>query len=145
MHFEAGNLPPVSAFWSLTICDAESYWVANELNSFAIGDRDRLTYNTDGSLGLYVQHSNPGSDRESNWLRACGIAGDLCDADILWLFEARDPVLQVVMGRRCVDLDAQSGYVESGKPLPVVLIWDTDHRVSAMSGCSARAFSTPRG
>jgi hypothetical protein len=50
--------------------DAEGYQTANELNRFAIGDRDALTYNDDGSLDLYLQHGNPGPDRESNWLPA---------------------------------------------------------------------------
>jgi hypothetical protein len=70
IHFEAGKLPPVNAFWSVTMYDAEGYQVANELNRFAIGDRDPLTYNSDGSLDLYLQHENPGPDRESNWLPA---------------------------------------------------------------------------
>jgi len=50
--------------------DAEGYQAANELNRFAIGDRDRLTYNADGSLDLHLQHDNPGPDRQSNWLPA---------------------------------------------------------------------------
>jgi hypothetical protein len=70
MHFDADKLPPAHAFWSVTMYDAEGYQVANELNRFAIGDRDPLTFNPDGSLDLYLQHTNPGPDREPNWLPA---------------------------------------------------------------------------
>jgi len=70
IHFAADALPPVSAFWSVTMYDAEGYQVANELDRFALGDRDALTYGPDGSLTLYVQHANPGPERESNWLPA---------------------------------------------------------------------------
>jgi hypothetical protein len=70
LHFDADKLPPVAAFWSVTMYDHEGYQVANELNRFAIGDRDQLTYNADGSLDLYIQHTNPGPDLASNWLPA---------------------------------------------------------------------------
>ncbi len=70
MHFEADGLPPVDAFWSITMYDAEGYQAANELDRFALGDRDPLTYNADGSLDVYLQHDNPGPERESNWLPA---------------------------------------------------------------------------
>ena len=70
LHFDAGELPPAGAFWSVTMYDAEGYQVANELNRFAIGDRDDLTFNEDGSLDIYLQHENPGGDKESNWLPA---------------------------------------------------------------------------
>ncbi|QTV79873.1 DUF1214 domain-containing protein [Microbacterium sp. NIBRBAC000506063] len=68
IHFEAEHLPPVDAFWSLTMYDAEGFQVANELNRFAIGDRDPLVYNADGSLDIYIQHRNPGPGKETNWL-----------------------------------------------------------------------------
>ncbi|BBX07236.1 DUF1254 domain-containing protein [Mycolicibacterium aichiense] len=70
IHFDAGKLPPVDAFWSVTMYDAEGYQVANEIDRFAIGDRDALQYNADGSLDLYLQHSNPGPEKAANWLPA---------------------------------------------------------------------------
>lgn len=68
MHFPQEELPPVNAFWSLTMYDAEGFPVANPLNRFAIGDRDPLKYNSDKSLDLYIQHDDPGADKQSNWL-----------------------------------------------------------------------------
>lgn len=70
INFGADALPPVSAFWSVTMYDADGFQVANELDRYAIGDRDQLTFNEDGSLDLYLQHVNPGPERESNWLPA---------------------------------------------------------------------------
>lgn len=69
-HVEAGELPPAGAFWSITMYDEHGFQAANPLNRFAIGDRDPLTYNDDGSLDIYLQHSSPGVDKESNWLPA---------------------------------------------------------------------------
>jgi len=70
LHFSKDELPPVSAFWSLTMYDAEGFQVANPINRFAIGDRDALKFNTDSSLDLYIQNESPGTDKESNWLPA---------------------------------------------------------------------------
>jgi hypothetical protein len=50
--------------------DADGFAVANELDRFAIGDRDDLRYNPDGSLDLHLQHTRPAADREANWLPA---------------------------------------------------------------------------
>lgn len=68
IHFAAGQLPPVNAFWSVTMYDAHGFQVANEIDRYAIGDRDALTFNDDGSLDLYLQPDNPGSERVGNWL-----------------------------------------------------------------------------
>jgi hypothetical protein len=68
IHFDADGLPPVEAFWSVTMYDGQGFQSANELNRFAIGDRDPLQYNADGSLDLYLQHANPGPDKQANWL-----------------------------------------------------------------------------
>ncbi len=70
LHFEADELPPVQAFWSVTMYDAEGFQSANELDRFALGDRDPLSYNADGSLDIYLRRENPGAERESNWLPA---------------------------------------------------------------------------
>ena len=70
IHFDADALPPVHAFWSITMYDAEGFQSANVLDRFAIGDRDPLVHNPDGSLDILVQHASPGADRESNWLPA---------------------------------------------------------------------------
>jgi hypothetical protein len=69
-HFAAGELPPADAFWSITMYDEHGFQAANPINRFAIGDRDRLTYSSDGSLDIYIQHTSPGADKEANWLPA---------------------------------------------------------------------------
>lgn len=68
IHFAADKLPPVGAFWSLTMYDHEGFPVPNALDRYAIGDRDALIYNADGSLDIYIQHESPGSEKEANWL-----------------------------------------------------------------------------
>ena len=70
LHFGKNDLPPADAFWSLTMYDAEGFQVANPINRFAIGDRDALKFNADGSLDIYIQNESPGRDQESNWLPA---------------------------------------------------------------------------
>ena len=70
IHFDADQLPPAQAFWSITMYDAEGFQAPNELNRFAIGDRDPLVFNPDGSLDIYMQHGDPGPDRRANWLPA---------------------------------------------------------------------------
>ena len=70
LHFAKNELPPVDAFWSVTMYDGQGFQIANPINRFAIGDRDPLKYGADGSLDVYIQSENPGPDKESNWLPA---------------------------------------------------------------------------
>lgn len=70
LHFTKEQLPAVKAFWSLTLYDRSSQLVANEIDRFAIGDRDRLLYNPDGSLDIYIQENSPGEGKQRNWLPA---------------------------------------------------------------------------
>jgi hypothetical protein len=70
LHFDAANLPPVQAFWSLTLYDADGFPVANPLNRYAVSSWMPLVYNADGSLDLYIQPESPGKAKEPNWLPA---------------------------------------------------------------------------
>jgi hypothetical protein len=70
MRFSKGQLPPVSGFWSLTMYDADYFFVANPLNRYSISPRQNLKSNPDGSIDLYIQNESPGKDKESNWLPA---------------------------------------------------------------------------
>ena len=70
IHFEKGKTPPARAFWSITLYDKEGYLSENSIRRYAIGDRNPLKFNADGSLDIYIQHENPGSDKSENWLPA---------------------------------------------------------------------------
>ena len=70
VHFDKGQLPPVDGFWSLTMYDGGYFFVANPLNRYSISARQDLKVNDDGSVDLYLQHDDPGEDKESNWLPA---------------------------------------------------------------------------
>src|SRR5271157_407480 len=70
IHFDKDRIPPTNAFWSVTMYDMQRFFVANPIDRYAIGDRDTLKFNDDGSLDLFIQHDSPGRERESNWLPA---------------------------------------------------------------------------
>jgi hypothetical protein len=70
LHFDKGATPPVNAFWSVTLYDAQGYQVANSLNRFAVSSWMPFKTNPDGSLDLYFQSESPGADKEANWLPA---------------------------------------------------------------------------
>ncbi len=70
MHFNADELPEANYFWSITLYDPQGFLMENNIDRYSIGDRSDLDYNDDGSLTLYIQHDNPGVDREKNWLPA---------------------------------------------------------------------------
>jgi hypothetical protein len=70
IHFEKGEIPPVEAFWSITLYDSDGFQVANSLNRFAVSSWMPFKYNPDGSLDLYFQNESPGGDKEANWLPA---------------------------------------------------------------------------
>lgn len=75
MRFPAGQLPPVNAFWSLTMYEAtpegQLFLVQNAARRYAIGDRTPgLAKNADGSLDIWISRTDPGEARRANWLPA---------------------------------------------------------------------------
>jgi hypothetical protein len=73
LAFPADQLPPVNAFWSITMYDGKSQLlIKNPINRYLINSPmlPGMKKNTDGSLTLYVQNKSPGEDRVSNWLPA---------------------------------------------------------------------------
>jgi hypothetical protein len=73
LTFPAGQLPPVNAFWSVTMYDGKSQLlVENPINRYLINSPmlPTMKTNAEGSLTLYIQNKSPGADKESNWLPA---------------------------------------------------------------------------
>jgi hypothetical protein len=72
-RFPPGQLPPVNAFWSLTMYEMPaSLLVANPINRYLINSPmlDTLAKDPDGGITLYIQNQSPGPGKESNWLPA---------------------------------------------------------------------------
>lgn len=73
LTFPAGQLPPVNAFWSVTMYDGKTQLlIKNPINRYLINSpmMAEMKKNPDGSLTLYLQKDSPGVDKESNWLPA---------------------------------------------------------------------------
>lgn len=71
LHFDKSQLPPVKAFWSLSLYNSQQVFVSNPINRYSIGSRDRLRYNRDGSLDIYIQYDRPANAaQQANWLPA---------------------------------------------------------------------------
>ena len=73
LTFPAGQLPPVNAFWSVTMYDGKTQLlIENPINRYLINSPmlPGMAKNADGSLTLYIQKDSPGKDKESNWLPA---------------------------------------------------------------------------
>jgi DNA sulfur modification protein DndE len=73
IHLDPGQTPPISknGYWSITMYDEKDYLVENQLNRYSLNSaRNETKFNEDGSLDLYIQHTNPGIEKEPNWLPA---------------------------------------------------------------------------
>ena len=73
LRFAPGQLPPVNAFWSLTMYELPSSLLsANPLNRYLLNSPmlPQFKKDADGGLTFYIQHESPGADKEANWLPA---------------------------------------------------------------------------
>jgi hypothetical protein len=73
LTFPAGQLPPVNAFWSVTMYDGKTQLlVKNPINRYLVNSPmlPHMKLGADGSLTIYIQNKSPGADKESNWLPA---------------------------------------------------------------------------
>ncbi|WP_419187186.1 DUF1214 domain-containing protein [Cupriavidus necator] len=70
--FPKDATPPVNGFWSLSIYNSNHFFVANPINRFSVGTKNKdLQPNNDGSLTIYVQATPPGNPlQHANWLPA---------------------------------------------------------------------------
>ena len=75
LRFAADTMPPVDAFWSLTMYEAQPdgafFLTDNPISRYTLGDRTAgLVYNADGGLEVWISRANPGEPHRSNWLPA---------------------------------------------------------------------------
>lgn len=73
LHFAPGQLPPVNAFWSLTMYELPSSLLsANSINRYLLNSPmlPDFVRDADGGITIYVQYDSPGNDKEPNWLPA---------------------------------------------------------------------------
>lgn len=71
--FTSGQLPPVEAFWSVTMYDGKSQLlIKNLIDRYLINSPmvDGMKKDADGSLTIYIQNKSPGADKQANWLPA---------------------------------------------------------------------------
>ncbi len=73
LRFAPGDLPPVNAFWSLTLYELPSSLLsANPLHRYLINSPmlPSLKRDDDGGVTLAIQHADPGAGEHANWLPA---------------------------------------------------------------------------
>ena len=71
--FAGGELPPVNAFWSVTMYDGKTQLlIENPINRYLINSPmlPSMKKNPDDSLTIYIQKDSPGKDKQANWLPA---------------------------------------------------------------------------
>lgn len=68
MHFDAGDIPQVRGFWSLTAYDIEGYLEENQWKRYQVGQNYNIQTDDDGRLRIVLSSDKPGDINEENWL-----------------------------------------------------------------------------
>ena len=90
LRFEKDKIPPVSVFWNMSMYDDKEFFIENDFKRYSIGSTtDGLKTDADGSITIYIQHENPGADKQSNWLPAPADGFNLT----MRLYGAESPIL----------------------------------------------------
>ena len=90
LRFEKDKIPPVSVFWNMSMYDDKEFFIENDFKRYSIGSTtDGLKTDADGSITIYIQHENPGADKQSNWLPAPAEGFNLT----MRLYGAESPIL----------------------------------------------------
>ena len=90
----------MNAFWSVTAYGADDLLIDNPIKRYALGDRDPLVFNPDGSLDLWIQADRPSPDKAGNWLPVKAGAAFLLNARLYW---PREPALNGTWGMPAVE------------------------------------------
>ena len=70
IRFAADDMPPVNGFWSVTLYDADGYFITNDESRYALTSRDALLADEDGAITLDIHAGPPDEGRQANWLPA---------------------------------------------------------------------------
>jgi len=141
LHFENGKMPPVNGFWSLTMYNAEYFFVENLLNRYTLSERNKFNFNPDGSVDIYLQHEPPIKNLQPNWLPAP-------EGDFALVLRIIGPRKRCSMGvgsrRECflrssksfkpVTIQPHHAYSDTGKPAA------GDERTSELPGTRWRGY-----
>jgi len=94
LTFDKGNLPPVGAFWSVTLYDEKGYMIENAIDRYALHSWDSLEIGADGSTTITISAKVPATG-DSNWLPAPsdGISNFVLTARFYW------PSEQIIAGK----------------------------------------------
>jgi hypothetical protein len=69
LTFSKNAMPPADAFWSISLYGDDRFFVDNEIDRYALGNRSDLHFEKDGSLTFYLQRERPkSSEQKKNWL-----------------------------------------------------------------------------
>jgi hypothetical protein len=69
IHMSAKDLPPVKAFWSVTLYDTQNgFFIPNDRKKYSVGENAGMKLNQEGDIDIYIAAQKPDGLPEENWL-----------------------------------------------------------------------------